>query len=75
MFDWNKLCNSGKVDMTGTGGRMLRVSPEELARHCTDDDLWTAVRGNFVAYECVDPLPYNYCMGINNFLLQVWYIM
>ena len=45
MFDWNKLCNSGEVDMTGTRGKMLRVSPEELAKHRTDSDLWTSVRG------------------------------
>jgi cytochrome-b5 reductase len=44
MFDWNKLCNSG-VDLSGTGGQLLRVTPEELAMHCTEGDLWTAVRG------------------------------
>ena len=53
MFDWNKVCNSG-IDMTGTGGQLLRVTPEELARHCTDKDLWTAVRGKFDngAHDC-----------------------
>ena len=50
MFDWNKLCNSGQVDMTGTGGKMLRISPEELAKHCTDGDLWTSVRGTHVCH-------------------------
>jgi len=44
MFEWNKLCHSGK-DMSGTGGKMLKISPEELAAHSSDKDLWTAVRG------------------------------
>lgn len=44
MFDWNKVCNSGN-DMSGTKGQLLQVSHEELARHCTEGDLWTAVRG------------------------------
>lgn len=44
MFEWNKICSSG-VDMAGTKGQLLKVTPEELARHCTDGDLWTAVRG------------------------------
>ena len=44
MFDWHKVCNSGQ-DMTGTGGKLLKVTQEELARHCKDDDVWTAVRG------------------------------
>ena len=44
MFDWNKLCNSG-VDLSGTRGQLLRVTPEELAKHCTEGDYWTAVRG------------------------------
>ncbi len=45
MFDWNKFCNSGEVDVTGTRGKMLRVSPEELAKHKRDGDIWTSVRG------------------------------
>lgn len=44
MFDWNKVCSSGQ-DMSGTKGQLLQVTPEELAKHCTDEDLWTAVRG------------------------------
>ena len=51
MFDWNKVCYSGK-DMSGTKGQLLQVSHEELARHCTEGDLWTAVRGISQFIEC-----------------------
>ena len=51
MFEWTKLCHSGK-DMSGTGGRMLKVSPEELAAHSSDKDIWTSVRGMWVGLVC-----------------------
>ena len=44
LFEWNKLCASGQ-DLAGLGGRLLEVSPDELARHNTESDCWTAVRG------------------------------
>ncbi len=44
MFEWNKLCHSGR-DMSGTKGKILKVSPEELAKHDSDGDVWTCVRG------------------------------
>ena len=47
MFEWNKLCHSGR-DMPGTGGKLLKVSHEELAQHCSDQSLWTSVRGEWM---------------------------
>lgn len=44
MFDWNRLSRSGK-DLGGTGGKLLNVSVVELAKHNTEDDIWTAYRG------------------------------
>ena len=55
MFDWTKICNSGR-DLTGTNGKLLRVTPEELARHCTGDDLWTSVRGKYTLEPCIHTL-------------------
>ena len=47
MFDWTKLCNSGR-DMSGTKGKLLKITAQELAQHSTDEDLWTAVRGTHI---------------------------
>ena len=44
MLDWIRLCRSGK-DLTSTGGEKLTVKLEELARHNTREDCWTAIRG------------------------------
>lgn len=44
LLDWIKLCRSGK-DLTGVGGNKLNVTEEELARHNTPEDAWTAIRG------------------------------
>jgi len=44
LLDWIKLGKSGK-DLTGVGGRRLDVTVEELAKHCRQDDVWTAVKG------------------------------
>jgi len=38
------LCNSG-ADLSGTGGRVVPVSRQELARHNKVDDAWMAIRG------------------------------
>ena len=37
--DWLKLNKSGK-DLAGTGGQMLEVTMEEVARHNTEQDAW-----------------------------------
>lgn len=46
--DWIGL-NRRSVDMSGTQGRMLRVTTHELAKHCTEDDAWTAINGELRA--------------------------
>ena len=38
------LGNSG-VDLTGVGGRLIRVTPEELKKHNTREDCWMAING------------------------------
>lgn len=45
LMDWIRLGNSGE-DLTGVGGRLQDVTPEQLARHCRRDDAWLAIRGN-----------------------------
>ena len=44
MIDWNRFCSASR-DLAGTGGRLLRVTEEELGRHASEDDLWTSLRG------------------------------
>lgn len=44
LVGWIRLANSGE-DLTRTGGKRFPVSKEELAKHCTADDCWIAVRG------------------------------
>ena len=44
LLDWVRLGKSGK-DLTGVNGASLCVTEEELAKHCTMDDAWTAIRG------------------------------
>ncbi|KAI8497315.1 Cytochrome b5 reductase 4 [Branchiostoma belcheri] len=51
LMDWIRLSKSR--DLSGTGGRLQNVTPEELAKHDTESDAWTAIRGkvyNVTAY-------------------------
>lgn len=44
LLDWMRLGKSGK-DLAGTNGKLLRVTTEELARHCKEDDAWMVLNG------------------------------
>ncbi|KAH8384609.1 hypothetical protein KR093_002639 [Drosophila rubida] len=44
LMSWVRLCNSG-ADLSGTGGRVVPVTRDELARHNRVDDAWMAIRG------------------------------
>lgn len=44
LVGWIRLTNSG-IDLTGTKGKRFSVSLEELKKHNTKDDCWTAIRG------------------------------
>lgn len=63
LLDWIRLCRS-KKDLAGNGGVPRPVTEEELAKHNTPDDAWTAIRGIY-AYMCVCRWVYaNICMYI-----------
>ena len=59
LFDWTKFSQSGQ-DLAGVGGRLLKVTESELAKHNTELDAWTAVRGKLfhVNRSCGDWLSY-----------------
>ena len=44
LLDWIKLGKSGR-DLTGVGGQRLEVTGDQLAKHCTQDNAWTALKG------------------------------
>uniref|UniRef100_A0A6P4ET44 Cytochrome b5 reductase 4 n=1 Tax=Drosophila rhopaloa TaxID=1041015 RepID=A0A6P4ET44_DRORH len=44
LMSWVRLCNSG-ADLSGTRGRVVPVSRNELALHNKVDDAWMAIRG------------------------------
>lgn len=44
LIDWIRLGNSGE-DLTGVGGKVICVSPEELAEHNKEDDCWMCLKG------------------------------
>ena len=47
-MDWIRLTKSGK-DLTGTGGKILKVTKKELARHNKRKDAWMAINGTKTA--------------------------
>lgn len=42
--DWIRLSRQSE-DLSGTQGQLLRVTTHELAKHCTEEDAWTAING------------------------------
>ncbi|XP_064122896.1 LOW QUALITY PROTEIN: cytochrome b5 reductase 4-like [Macrobrachium nipponense] len=44
LMDWVRLGHSG-TDLTGTGGRLLDVTPHELAKHNKRNDCWMVLKG------------------------------
>ena len=44
LLDWIRLCRS-KKDLGCNGGKPRPVTEEELAKHNTPGDAWTAIRG------------------------------
>lgn len=48
LMDWVRLGNSG-VDLTGVGGVLRDVTPEQLAAHSKKNDAWIAIRGKVSA--------------------------
>jgi cytochrome-b5 reductase len=44
LLDWIRLGKSG-ADLTSVGGREIDVTADELKKHCTMDDAWTALKG------------------------------
>ena len=42
--DWKRLTKSG-VDLAGTGGEFLEVTPKQLSKHNRRKDCWIALNG------------------------------
>lgn len=45
LMGWTKLASTAK-DLSGTGGKVLEVTPDELAKHDSENDCWVALNGN-----------------------------
>ena len=44
LMDWVRLTKSGR-DLAGTGGKILKVTRKELAKHRSKRDCWMAING------------------------------
>ena len=53
LMDWVRFAN-GATDVQGFRGKINVVTPEELGKHCTEDDCWVAIRGELHLW-CVSP--------------------
>lgn len=38
------------MDLTGVGGRLQKVTVEELRKHNSQDDCWMAINGNRIGF-------------------------
>ena len=47
LMDWIRLTKSGQ-DLAGNGGKMLKVTKAELAKHRTKRDAWMAIYGKTI---------------------------
>ena len=45
LMDWIRLCRSKKSEFCCNDGTPRNVTEEELSRHNTKEDAWTAIRG------------------------------
>ncbi len=52
LLDWIRLCRSKKTEFCCNDGTPRGISERELARHCTKEDAWTAIRGKYTASFC-----------------------
>ena len=50
--DWIRF-NRRSQDLSGTFGEEKRITPSELAKHCTEEDAWTAINGRFLLEFCI----------------------
>lgn len=45
LMGWIKLASESS-DLSGTGGKIMEVTPEDLAKHDNENDCWVALKGN-----------------------------
>lgn len=45
LMGWIRLASTAK-DLSGTNGKTIEVTPEELAKHDQEEDCWVALKGN-----------------------------
>lgn len=45
LMGWIKLASTAK-NLSGTNGKIIEVTPEELEKHNKEEDCWVALKGN-----------------------------